>query len=216
MKGEAAHTPGVLGAILTGGESRRFGRPKARALLAGVPLAARVRDLLAPVTSAVVLVGGDPSLGEALGLDVRPDGRPGAGPVAGLEAALAHARASGHSGVFVLACDMPLVPPGLLRTLVAAWDGARALLPESPGPLGVEPLCGLYPVAAAGPVTRVLDGPDRSMVALVQALDPARLERARVARHGDPRTMFLNINRPEDLERAEAALRSRESDARAS
>lgn len=200
----------LLGAVLVGGRSRRFGSRKARAELAGLPLAAHSRDRLLPHVSRVVLVGGDVELGRALGLEVHSDAEPGLGPLGGLAAALSLADREGKGGVLVLACDTPLVAPGLVRELVGEWNGKNVVLPESDGPSGVEPLCGIYPVGVRGAVQAALGSGDRSMAALVESLAVKRLPLERVRRHGDPRDLFLNVNRPADLERAEALLRGHE------
>ena len=91
---------GATGAVLCGGDSRRMGRDKAGAVLAGETLLARAVRTLAEVFDEVLVVGCD-------GLDfdppahVRavPDERPGLGPVGGIATALAAAR---HDWVFVL------------------------------------------------------------------------------------------------------------------
>ncbi|MCL2678566.1 MAG: NTP transferase domain-containing protein, partial [Clostridiales bacterium] len=54
----------------------------------------------------------------------------GAGPLAGIEAGL---RAATREWVFCLACDLPLVTPGLARTLAGAARGHEAAVPRRAG-----------------------------------------------------------------------------------
>ena len=46
----------LLGAVLAGGESRRYGRDKAMELVAGVPMLHRAIRALEPVTDDVVVI----------------------------------------------------------------------------------------------------------------------------------------------------------------
>jgi molybdopterin-guanine dinucleotide biosynthesis protein MobB len=209
--------------VLAGGESRRFGGlTKALIPVAGEALALRAARVLAGATGRVGVVAAHRGLLDALGLPGRLDeeagaAAPGRGPLAGLQAALRWADEERRPGVLVLACDLPLVPPALLRTLAgvgavakvapeAATGPAFPLLPESPGPLGVEPLCGYYPIEARAAVEAVLAGGAPSMRALLEALPPRRLPLAAVAAFGDPDLTFLNVNDTAGRERAERFL----------
>jgi molybdopterin-guanine dinucleotide biosynthesis protein A len=80
----------VLGIVLAGGASARFGSPKWSAELAGRSLGARAVAALEPNTARVGVVANDPSL-RALGVEVRADLEPGKGPLGALHTALAWA-----------------------------------------------------------------------------------------------------------------------------
>ncbi|MDT8369296.1 MAG: nucleotidyltransferase family protein, partial [Longimicrobiales bacterium] len=88
----------VLGVILAGGGSTRFGSPKAAARIAGRPMAGWVRRALEPHLDEVVIVTGDPSLAALLPIRSRPDALPGLGPLGGLFTALGWAREEGCAG----------------------------------------------------------------------------------------------------------------------
>ncbi|NIR40711.1 MAG: NTP transferase domain-containing protein [Gammaproteobacteria bacterium] len=192
--------------MLAGGKSARFGANKARARLAGAPLAARSREALSRVATRVVLVSGDTELARELDLDDRPDRLPGQGPLGGLATALHWAREEALTGVLVLACDLPLVPSRLLARLLDRWDGRQAVVPQSRGPLGLEPLCGAYPVTCLNDVEASLQSEVRSMGAFVQRIQPVVLPIASFADLGQPEDLFLNVNRPEDLERVRSKV----------
>ena len=53
------------------------------------------------------------------------------------------------------------------------------------------------------PIEARLAAGDRRVVAFYDDVRVARLDAERVARHGDPALLFLNVNTPEDLARAE-------------
>lgn len=120
----------LLGAVLAGGQSRRFGSDKAMALLDGKPLIAHVSDALAAQTDAVIVVGRDWAVVD------RPPG--GLGPLAGINAALCYAYLSGYDAVLTCACDLPLLPPNL-RELLAGG-----------GYLAEMPVIGLWPATLFG------------------------------------------------------------------
>lgn len=134
----------VLGAVLAGGQSRRFGSDKAEALLDGERLIDRVVAALGPQVDAVILCGRAP------GLPDRPAG--GLGPLAGLNAALHHARAHGFDAVLSVPCDAPYLPHDLL-----------AILGDGPAFLADQPVIGIWPAALADRLDAQLRGDDRSL-----------------------------------------------------
>ncbi|WHU02910.1 MULTISPECIES: molybdenum cofactor guanylyltransferase [unclassified Sphingomonas] len=162
----------ILGAILAGGESRRFGSNKAAAVLEGRALIDWVREALAPQVDALLLCGPE-------GLADRPLGR--LGPLAGINAAL-HA-AQGFDAVLSVPCDAPLLPPDLRARLEAA--GAPAFVEDAP-------VIGLWPVAMAEMLDEHLTGEDRSMRGWARRLGARGISLERP---------ILNVNTPEDLAR---------------
>lgn len=135
-------------------------------------------------------------------VSVRPDLTPGAGPLGGLQAALSWARERGDAGVFLLGCDLPLVPPALVARLATGFDAARPTVPASPGPLGIEPLCACYPVGLVRASERWLATGRFGMGEFVRAHDPVVVARDRFASVAGAEHAFLNVNAPADLERA--------------
>ena len=124
----------VLGAILAGGRSSRFGSDKALALIDGRPMLDHVAARLAGQCDALVVAGRDwPGLAR---VDDRPE--PGLGPLGGLAGALAHARDHGFDAVLSSSCDLPALPGGLVDLLgapdallqrqptIGLWDSAHA------------------------------------------------------------------------------------------
>lgn len=103
-----------LGAILAGGQARRFGSDKALAQFDGRALIDHVAALLAPYCDGLVLCG---RAGEG-GIADRPEG--GRGPLGGLNAALHAAAARGADRVLLAPCDTPLLPEPLMALLAAS------------------------------------------------------------------------------------------------
>jgi molybdenum cofactor guanylyltransferase len=106
----------LLGAILAGGQARRFGSDKARVEFEGRALIDHVAAALAPHCDGVILCG---RTGEG-GVPDRPEA--GRGPLGGLNAALHAAAERGFDRVLVAPCDTPLLPAPLLAQLAASAD----------------------------------------------------------------------------------------------
>ncbi|MDE0257915.1 MAG: molybdenum cofactor guanylyltransferase [Gammaproteobacteria bacterium] len=192
--------------VLAGGQSRRYGSPKARVRLAGLTLLERALAILhaAGLETGVIANRVDdlPAAALSAAAPVRPDLTPGAGPLGGLHAALAWARERGDAGVFLLGCDLPLVPPALVARLATAFDAARPTVPASPGPLGIEPLCACYPASLVAAAEEWLAAGRFGMGEFVHAHDPVVVARDELASVAGAENAFLNVNTPVDRDRA--------------
>jgi molybdopterin-guanine dinucleotide biosynthesis protein A len=167
----------ILGAVIAGGKSSRFGSDKAEALLDGTALIGHAAGLLGPHVDAIVLVGrrreGWTSLAD------RP--RPGLGPLGGIAAALHHAAGHGYDRVLTIGCDMPRVPAGLLTALIR---GAPACCAEAP-------ILGCWPAGLAAALDAHIErDPKRSIRGWA--------EQAGATAIASP-TPLANVNTPGDL-----------------
>lgn len=189
------------GVVLAGGASTRYGgTPKGLERVRGVRIIDRVAGALRDVTDDLWLIANDPAAsawlpGAQLGADLVPN----AGGLGGIHAALRHAA----SAVLVVAWDMPFVPASLLARLRELGDAADAAVPESDSRRGIEPLCAFYAPACLAPIERSLAAGDRRVVGFHADVRVARLPALDVAAFGDPAVMFMNVNTPADLARAE-------------
>lgn len=138
----------ILGAVLAGGQSRRFGSDKAVALWRGRPLLDHACSLAAQVADAVVICGREQGPVPAIG--DRPAG--GRGPLGGLNAALHFARAHGHARVLSIPCDTPTIAVDRLRELVAA---------TGPTYLATAPVIGCWPSTLADALDHFLATDER-------------------------------------------------------
>lgn len=167
----------LLGAILAGGQSSRFGSDKGTARLGDQALIDHVIAGLRPQVDALVIVGREwPGLPD---ISDRPE--PSLGPLGGLCAALHYAAERGHEHVLAVGCDTLPLPPDLASRL-------------SPGPCVVEGqwLIGLWPSALApGLESWLLMQEDRSIRAWMRHVG---------ARALDLDWTFANINQPKDMD----------------
>lgn len=166
----------ILGAILGGGQSSRFGSDKALALHQGRALIDHALEALRPHVSALVVVGRDWQ-GVAR-VDDLPE--PGLGPLGGLLGALTYAEGQGFDAVLSCGCD----------TLGLTADHVAALTP-APAVLDALPVIGLWPASARGCLADWLEGANsRSVYGFADHLGARRIV---------VETPPANINRPEDL-----------------
>jgi molybdopterin-guanine dinucleotide biosynthesis protein A len=167
----------ILGALLAGGNSTRFGSDKALAVLDGKPLIAHCAAALAAQCDGVVLVGR-----ELAGFETVPDRpAPHMGPLGGLAGAMAYGDKAGFDHVLSVGVDAPYLPSDLLATLLPA-----------PAYVSGQPVIGLWPVSALGILDEILasDG-RRSVLHFIERLGA----RAVVLQTQPP-----NINTRADLE----------------
>lgn len=168
----------LLGAVLAGGRSSRFGSDKALAELRGKPLLTHAAEALARQCGRVIVCGRDwPGL---ISIADRPEAD--LGPLGGLNAALHYASANGFDAVLSAGCDTPALPADLGRQLAETGDVAY---------LAGLPIIGWWPVHLAAKLDAHLSATrDRSLRgwALVTSAVPLVLSRP-----------LLNVNRPEDL-----------------
>ena len=198
----------VCGLLLAGGQSRRMGGgDKCLQMLGGRTLLARLLDIARPQVGPVVLnANGDPGRFSDYDVLVAPDVIEGfAGPLAGVLTGLEWARknAPGCDWVASFACDAPFAPPDLVSRLLAVveQEGADMACAASDG--RDQPVFALWPVRLAGELRAALVDEDMRKVDAWTA----RYKLARAHWPTDPVDPFFNINRPEDLERAERLLK---------
>ncbi len=197
----------ALGVVLVGGDSRRYGRPKALESVGGVPMAERSRRALAPSVFQVVAVGNALVLSDALGR-VRADDRVGMGPLGGLLTGLRWAGELGLDGVFLLACDLPLVSPELVAMVLGRNEDVDVAIPESHGPRGCEPLCAWYGPGCQPLIEQTLAAGRRAMDDLLRGARVRRIPLEDVEEVVDPEVAFFNVNTPDDRVEAERLLTS--------
>jgi molybdopterin-guanine dinucleotide biosynthesis protein A len=166
-----------------------------------------VARALAGVCDAVWLVGGEPPASAPGRRVADPDGPPCA--LRGLVAALAACRGD---RLIVCATDLPLVTPAFLAALASA-PAADAVVPRDAGGRA-HPLCARYRPAAVLEVARArLAGDDLSIRGLLDAVDTRWLEGEALAAADPDASVLLNVNTPEERERAEARLAARDDGA---
>lgn len=165
-----------MGAILAGGQARRFGSDKAHAQYQGKRMIDHARDALSVQTRAVIVCGR-----EEPGCDCIPDlPQAGLGPLGGLNAALRYGAKAGFSHVLCAGVDAPNLPLDLATQL----SGPGAAIVED------QPVIGLWPVQLADDLGEFLAEGGRALYRFAEKIEARRIAIA---------PPLLNINRPQDL-----------------
>lgn len=111
------HNPSsVRGVVLVGGQSHRFGSPKALFAVNNKPMARVVAEIMRLANIEEVFVVGDSQItADAIGLTFVADSYPGQGPLGGLITAL---RAVSTGILCVLPCDVPRISANRIAVLI--------------------------------------------------------------------------------------------------
>lgn len=190
------------GAILAGGKASRYGgHPKGLVEVGGVAILDRlVAGCREAFGEAPLLVANHPEAATwHPGLTVVPDGLADAGTLGGLLTAIEF----DPRPVVCVAWDMPFVTAPLLARLGRDLDRFDAVLPESDGPRGIEPLCAGYAAAAAPAIREAIARGDLRAIGFHGAIRVARVPAGEVRGFGDPTTLFFNVNTPADAAAAD-------------
>lgn len=175
----------ILGAVLVGGASKRFGSNKADAQLAGVSLLGHQLNILRGVpVDRLAYVGGER----------RPEVDPLAGYVddaivgftttersslLGILAALTYARDRECESAIILGCDVPLVTAQTLQQLVAALRSGTSSFDVAVASSGAERdhwSIMAANVSALAPLRSTYENGERAVHRAVTSLQVARLE----------------------------------------
>jgi len=200
--------PGIAGLVLAGGLARRMGGgAKALQPLAGRPLLAHVLDRVAPQCDAMALnANGDPRPYAGFGHPVLPDVVDGfAGALAGVLAGLEWLAMTDAEWLLTVPTDAPFLPRDLVQRLLAATgDGVETVVARSAG--RTHPVVALWHRSLLQPLRVALIEQDiRKIDRFTAAHKTLHVDWSTTA--GDP---FVNINTPDELAAAEAALSARD------
>jgi len=205
-------TAGIIAAVLVGGKGSRLGgRDKWSLKVGGRLQSRRCLGVLADLFNRILVVGGSsqgPVPEEPAGALVTgvPDLVQAGGVLGGLLAALTAAL---PNRVFVLAGDMPFPSRALIRHML--WTAhlrpeLDAIIPTWGG--HVEPLHAIYAPACLPRLADIMKAPGHQasrprVIEMLVGLRVGHIPETEIRLFGDPHTLFLNINTPRDLVRAE-------------
>jgi molybdopterin-guanine dinucleotide biosynthesis protein A len=187
----------MIGTVLAGGKSRRFGRNKAVEIFEGERLIERQVRTLRSVFPEVMIVANTPELYLDLNVTTVADVVPGRGPLGGIYTGLLFAQGD---SIFVTACDMPFLQLAVIRRMVDLFPGHDVVVPR----LGeyLEPLHGIYSPRCLPHIKRMLDREELQVIRFFPSLKVAHLDEEEILRLDPAGLSFFNINTPEDMAKA--------------
>ncbi len=188
----------VTGVIQAGGRSTRMGgRPKALIELGGCRIIERVLAALTAVVDDVLLVTNTPELYAFLKLPMVADVYPDRGSLGGIYSGL---KAASGEAAFTVACDMPFLNPDVVRLVVARASQGDVVIPRVGHQL--ETMHAAYAKACLPHIEERLLAGQLKIVEFFERVRVVEIAEADVARFRDPRVAFMNVNTPDELERA--------------
>lgn len=199
----------VTGVILAGGKSTRFGRDKAREVVAGASMLQWVVRATEQVCSEVVVVRAKgqvlPVVESNVPMRVVEDDYDGLGPLAGLVTGFG---AVGDGWCFAGACDAPLLRAAVVGLLAGRAADVDIVSPVVEGRL--QPLCALYRVEGCLPTFRAaVERRELRVTAAFVGLRVARVSEDELLEVDPDLGSFRNANWPAKASAIEAELRAR-------
>jgi molybdopterin-guanine dinucleotide biosynthesis protein A len=179
------------------------GSPKALQPLGGRAIIERVMDVVKAVSAEVLLVTNTPDLYAHLGVPMVSDVFPDHGSLGGIYSGLL---AAPGEAAFTVACDMPFLTEEVARLVTSRAAEADVVIPRIGGQW--ETLHACYAKACLGPMERRLRARQLKIAGFFDEVRVLAIAETEVARLSDPAVVFLNVNTPEDLERARALAAS--------
>jgi molybdopterin-guanine dinucleotide biosynthesis protein A len=189
------------GAILAGGGATRFGgKPKGLEFVGGERILDRlVRAMTAALGEPPLIVANAPDAASwRPELRTVADVRPGFGALGGIYTAVMEAPAP----VVCVAWDMPFVSESLIGALAEGLERCDAMLPQSDGRRGVEPLCAAYGPACRDAISDSMAAGDLRAIGFHDRIRVGILPLDQVRTLADPDLLFFNVNTADDLAKA--------------
>jgi molybdenum cofactor guanylyltransferase len=191
----------VTGVVQAGGKSTRMGgNPKALIELGGRSIVERVVAALTPAVDDVLVVTNTPELYAFLGLPMVADVYPDHGSLGGIYSGL---RAAGEIA-FTVACDLPFLHPEVVRLVVERAGEGDVVIPRVGEQL--ETMHAAYSQTCLPPIEARLRAGRLKIVGFFDDVRVVEIGAAEVARFRDPAIAFMNVNTPDELERARALV----------
>jgi molybdopterin-guanine dinucleotide biosynthesis protein A len=187
----------VTGVVLAGGKSLRMGTNKALVRVGQQTLVEKCVSTLQTCFPKTILVANRPESFTGLTLPTFPDVIPDLGPLGGIRTALRHVETP---AIFVVACDMPFLNVDLIREMASVSGEFDAVAAKIDGKF--EPLHAVYHRRILPAIEDRIKAGDYSVYRLLETLRVRTFSESELNRDPDWRKTFLNVNTPEELEKA--------------
>lgn len=185
----------VVGVLLAGGASRRFGSPKAFADIDGKRFYQLSLEALQPAVESIIIVTSEQlekSYTASLGMKIIRDVEKhvGKGPLAGIYSAMLERKADWYA---IAPVDVPFIRPAIYYELLNQRESEKeAIISVANG--RVQPLIALYHYSLKARIRELLETNRLSMQDLLNLTEVNYIQFI-------DETPFININRQQDYER---------------
>ena len=190
-------TAAATAVVLAGGKSSRMGRPKSLLPFDGEPLILHIVHALQRMFAETVIVAApDQDLPDLPATVVR-DEIAYQGPVGGIYYGL---KAAGGNFCFVTSCDVPFLNPSLISYLISQISDHDAVVPHWENRF--QPLHAVYRTSVLPLLKEQLERGELRPVYLFDKVQTCKIGEEEIRRFDPEGLSFLNMNTPDDYERA--------------
>lgn len=193
---------GLWGVVLAGGPGSRIGGDKPWRTVGGRRLIDLALEKASRICPQCLVVTGQVDQFLDLPYRVITDRWPGQGPLAAMATAFLDSQAE---SILLLPVDAPLLQLALLELVLKLRPGHKAVAAQGPG--GIEPLLAWYSRDCLPTALRLMESGERRPRLLLDTIGARILTREEVAQADPEDLSFLNVNFPQDLEKAERIAR---------
>lgn len=197
----------IIGLVLAGGKSRRFGEQKAFAKYDGKSFLQRSIEALQGITDKMVIVGSSevkmklPSSLQKLFIHDVTSFK-GKGPLAGIYSGMEYENGDWY---FVLPCDMPLVNQEVMNEIYKhRHPSYDIVIPSIYGK--IHPLIGLYHPRLKPTLFNLLKNEQYRMMTLIERVNVKYINEQNFINH----EVFTNVNDKETLNQIQSLTKERE------
>lgn len=192
----------VCAVILAGGKSSRMGGTnKALLKIMGKSIIERQIEILDEIFSETIIITNSPDCYKFLGKPTFMDIIPGKASLGGLHSGLMSAN---KPYCFFVACDMPFLNREIINLLLVNVDAHDIVIPKISGRF--EPLHAIYSRKCIPFIENLISSDNLQIFGFFEHVDVCEIKGSEL-RKIDPLLNFtININTPEDLEKATGKL----------
>lgn len=180
--------------VLAGGKSSRMGQDKALMMLGGKTVLQQVLETVSFVFDDVYISGSYFHY-QFFSKGIIKDVVVQKGPMGGIYSALEYCK----EDLFVCSCDMPFISSELIQNLIQKKDNNRIIVARFRDK--IYPVLGIYPFSILEDLKKTIESGNLRMISFLEQQNAHYIDFDDYFEHH-----FLNINTPENFQKAECFL----------
>jgi len=185
--------------ILAGGKSSRFGSDKAMYKLEQKPMLENIVEKLEVFFDNIYIIGNEKQKLKEVNRQIKflSDIIPDKGPLGGLYTGLSESDSQFN---YLQACDMPFICEeylNFMKSYIKEDSNYDAYIPVKDGYL--EPFVGIYNKSIKNDILKLIKKEQLNFDYLFNEINIKKIPEEEIEKVADPKKIFFNINRKEDL-----------------